>query len=67
MKFGSYKFVVMGTYGRDIGEFSKYPNEKEVLFVPGTQLRVVEVTDTETKLQERTMILLCFLCWIPLT
>lgn len=31
--------------GRDITEFSEYPNEKEVLFIPGTQFIVLALTE----------------------
>ncbi len=31
--------------GRDITEFSEYPNEKEVLFIPGTQFMVLALTE----------------------
>jgi len=32
---------------------SAYPHEKEVLFVPGTCVRVMEINDTRCVLQER--------------
>eukprot|EP00698_Gefionella_okellyi_P024408 TRINITY_DN859_c0_g1_i12.p1 TRINITY_DN859_c0_g1~~TRINITY_DN859_c0_g1_i12.p1 ORF type:complete len:315 (+),score=74.88 TRINITY_DN859_c0_g1_i12:25-945(+) len=47
-----FRFVIQGVYGRNISAFSQYPDEKEVLFVPGTQMRVLEVSDTECILQE---------------
>ena len=31
--------------GRDITEFSEYPNEKEILFIPGTQFMVLALTE----------------------
>ena len=31
--------------GRDITEFSEYPSEKEVLFIPGTQFMVLALTE----------------------
>ena len=48
-----YTLEIHGLYGRDISEFSAYPHEKEVLFVPGTCVRVIEVNDGHSKLQER--------------
>eukprot|EP00698_Gefionella_okellyi_P006481 TRINITY_DN15814_c0_g1_i1.p1 TRINITY_DN15814_c0_g1~~TRINITY_DN15814_c0_g1_i1.p1 ORF type:complete len:554 (-),score=86.53 TRINITY_DN15814_c0_g1_i1:75-1736(-) len=50
--FGQYKFIIYGVYGRAISELSRFPNEKEVLFVPGSQLRVLEVKDGICYLQE---------------
>ena len=47
-----------GVYGRDISEFSAYPHEKEVLFVPGTCVRVIAVNDGSCVLQE------CMICII---
>jgi len=44
-------------YGRDISEFSAYPHEKEVLFVPGTCVRVIEVNDGSYELRERMLLL----------
>ena len=52
--FGEYIFHIDGTSGRDISEFSPYPHEKEVVFVPGTCVRVVEVNDSYCVLEERT-------------
>jgi len=43
--FGAYTFEIHSVYGRDISEFSGFANEKEVLFVPGTCVRVMEVRD----------------------
>jgi len=49
---GTYTLHIHGVYGRDISEFSSHPHEKEVLFVPGTCMRVMEVSDTHCVLQE---------------
>eukprot|EP00698_Gefionella_okellyi_P021521 TRINITY_DN699_c0_g1_i12.p1 TRINITY_DN699_c0_g1~~TRINITY_DN699_c0_g1_i12.p1 ORF type:complete len:367 (+),score=60.32 TRINITY_DN699_c0_g1_i12:1026-2126(+) len=53
-KFGKkFRFVIRGIYGRDISAFSQYPGEREILFIPGTCMRVLEVTETECVLQEQ--------------
>eukprot|EP00698_Gefionella_okellyi_P023919 TRINITY_DN829_c0_g1_i8.p1 TRINITY_DN829_c0_g1~~TRINITY_DN829_c0_g1_i8.p1 ORF type:complete len:873 (+),score=125.25 TRINITY_DN829_c0_g1_i8:117-2735(+) len=50
--FGKFTFTIHGTFGRNISAFSQFPAEREVLFLPGTSMRVVEVTDTQCVLQE---------------
>jgi SPP1 gp7 family putative phage head morphogenesis protein len=42
--FGGNVFIrIHGKRGVDISQFSKYPGEREVLYMPGTQLRVLKV------------------------
>ena len=53
-KFGPYIFMINGEFGRDISQFSEYPEEKEVLFVPGTRMEVLNVKYDSCHLQERT-------------
>eukprot|EP00698_Gefionella_okellyi_P018236 TRINITY_DN5444_c0_g2_i1.p1 TRINITY_DN5444_c0_g2~~TRINITY_DN5444_c0_g2_i1.p1 ORF type:complete len:128 (-),score=18.93 TRINITY_DN5444_c0_g2_i1:218-601(-) len=52
-KGSSFTFTIHGLTGRDISGFSQFPGEKEVLFVPGTMMRVLEITDAECVLQEQ--------------
>ena len=52
-KFGPYIFMINGEFGRDISQFSEYPHEREVLFVPGTRLDVVQVNRQSCHLRER--------------
>lgn len=51
-KFGKYPFVIHSQYGRDISALSQFPGEQEVLFVPGTRLRVLEVDHSSCVMQE---------------
>jgi len=38
-------YLIESKHGKKVSEFSKYPNESEVLFPPNTQFKVVERTD----------------------
>ena len=40
------KMEVRGRSGRDISSISNYPQEQEVLFMPGTKFKVIEYTET---------------------
>jgi len=55
--FGTYTFRIHGVFGRDISQFSEYHFEKEVLFVPGTSMRVLQAGDSYCELQERMITL----------
>ncbi|HEY9641416.1 MAG TPA: ADP-ribosyltransferase domain-containing protein, partial [Coleofasciculaceae cyanobacterium] len=39
---GKHRFVIQSRTGKKVDDLSPYPNEKEVLFKPGTQYRVLK-------------------------
>jgi hypothetical protein len=45
---GNTTFVISSRHGREISKLSVFPSEGEVLFVPGTRFRVLDVEPTQT-------------------
>jgi hypothetical protein len=51
---GNTKFVIQSQTGRDVSQLSEFADEKEILFAPGTQFRVLGV-DVDAATGRRTI------------
>lgn len=46
---GNVRYTIFSQTGKVIQEYAKYPNEKEVLFLPGSKFKVLSVEEKEGK------------------
>jgi hypothetical protein len=53
---GNTEFVIASMRGRPVWTLSEFPNEKEVVFVPGTRFQVVNVS-TDERAQQTTVMM----------